>query len=145
MTKLGVFWPADSRHRTIAYWIATVLLAAENVLGGIWDVARIPYVRKDVVELGFPIYVLTILGTWKLLGAVAILVPRFPRLKEWAYAGMFFNYSGAVASQLTVGNGIGSWGYPLFVTMLVLASWRLRPRSRRELAPAPSTAQHQAA
>ena len=52
MTKLAVFWLVDSRGRTIAYWIATMLLAAENVLGGIWDVARIPFVRTDVVELG---------------------------------------------------------------------------------------------
>jgi len=132
MTRLGLSGLEDARRCTIAYWIATMLLAAENVLGGIWDLARVPLVRTDVVELGFPVYVLTILGIWKLLGALAILVPRFPRLKEWAYAGMFFNYSGAVASQLAVGHGIGSWGYPLYVIMLVLASWWLRPRSRRE-------------
>lgn len=139
MARFTLFWPPDSRNRTVAYWIATLLLVAESVLGGIWDIARTSLVRSDVVELGFPVYVLTILGIWKLLGAVAILVPRYPRLKEWAYAGMFFNYSGAVASQFAVGHGIGSWGYPLFVTLLVLASWWLRPRSRREFAPSPET------
>jgi uncharacterized membrane protein YphA (DoxX/SURF4 family) len=126
-----VTWPADSPRRSTLYWITTIALAAENVLGGIWDVMRISSVRTEVVQLGFPVYFLTILGVWKLSGAVAILVPRFPRLKEWAYAGMFFNYSGAVAAHLTVGQGIGSWGYPLFVMILVMASWRLRPTRRR--------------
>jgi len=142
MTKLDLFWPADSANGRIAYWITTLLLVAESVLGGIWDLARVSLVRSDVVQLGFPVYLLTILGIWKLLGAVAILVPRFPRLKEWAYAGMFFSYSGAVASHLAVGNGIGSWGYPSFVTVLVLASWWLRPRSRRELTSPPPAPEH---
>jgi hypothetical protein len=134
MAKFDLFWPPDSRKRTVAYWFTTTLLVAEGILGGVWDLARTSLVRADVVGLGFPVYVLTILGIWKLLGAVAILVPGFPRLKEWAYAGMFFNYSGAVASHLAVGNSIGSWGYPLFVMLLVLASWWLRPPSRREFA-----------
>ena len=80
---------------------------------------------EDMEHLGYPAYVLILLGVWKLLGAVAVLVPRFPRLKEWAYAGMFFNYTGAVASHLAVGDGVQWVAYPLFVTGLVVASWAL--------------------
>jgi uncharacterized membrane protein YphA (DoxX/SURF4 family) len=126
---------ASSRGRTIAYWVTTVLVAAESVLGGVWDIWQIPYVRADIDKLGYPAYVLVIIGVWKLLGAVAVLVPGFPRLKEWAYAGMFFNYTGAVASHLAVGDGPESVVYPIIVTGLVIASWALRPSDRRDLAP----------
>ncbi len=126
---------ASSRGRTIAYWVTTLLVAAESVLGGVWDIMQIPYVRADIENLGYPAYVLVIIGVWKLLGAVAVLVPRFPRLKEWAYAGMFFNYTGAVASQLAVGHGAKSVAYPIIITGLVVASWALRPSARRDLAP----------
>jgi uncharacterized membrane protein YphA (DoxX/SURF4 family) len=116
-----------SRGRYIAYWVTTVLIAAESVLGGLWDILQIPYVRADLANLGYPAYFLIIIGVLKLLGAVAVLVPRFPRLKEWAYAGMFFDYTGAV------GHGIESVAYPFIIAGLVVASWALRPASRRDL------------
>ena len=78
------------RWRSVGYWLATVSVAAELGLGGIWDIARIPYVRDLVTHLGYPSYFLVLLGSWKVLGAVALLVPRRPLLKEWAYAGAFF-------------------------------------------------------
>jgi uncharacterized membrane protein YphA (DoxX/SURF4 family) len=134
MTNLASSAPS-TRGRTIAYWVTTVLVAAESVLGGVWDIRQIPYVRTDIDKLGYPAYVLVIIGVWKLLGAVAVLVPRFPRLKEWAYAGMFFNYTGAVASHLAVGDGAESVAYPIIITGLVVASWALRPSARRDLAP----------
>jgi len=134
MTNLASF-AASSRGHTIAYWVTTVLVAAESVLGGVWDILQLPYVRADIASLGYPAYVLVIIGVWKLLGAVAVLVPRFPRLKEWAYAGMFFNYTGAVASHLAVGHGAESVAYPIIITGLVVASWALRPSARRDLAP----------
>ncbi len=130
MTRIPAVSP---RIYTIAYWVTTALVAAESVLGGVWDILRIPYVRTDVEHLGYPVYFLVILGVWKLLGAVAVLVPRFPRLKEWAYAGMFFNYTGAVASHLAVGDGAESVAYPIIITGLVVASWALRPSARREV------------
>src|SRR5215467_670000 len=104
MTKLtgSVF---SFRSRTIAYWVTTALVAAELAVGGVWDIMRIPYVRTVIEHLGYPSYFLVILGLWKVLGAAALLVPRFPRLKEWAYAGTFFNYTGALASHLAVGDG----------------------------------------
>src|SRR6201984_3884555 len=88
-----------SRRHIIAYWVTTALVVFELALGGVWDVLRAPQVRELIERLGYPPYFLVILGIWKLLGVVALIIPRFPRLKEWAYAGVFFDLTGAVASQ----------------------------------------------
>ncbi len=86
-----------------------------------------------VPVLGYPMYFFAILGVWKVLGAVAILVPRYPLLKEWAYAGIFFDLTGAAASCAAVG-GYGAYGFhilaPLILTVVAVASWALRPTSR---------------
>lgn len=123
--------PRSTSARTVAYWITTGLLAVELILGGIWDVLRIPMVRDVVTDLGYPAYLLVILGTWKLLGGAAILVPGYPVLKEWAYAGAFFVFSGAVVSHLTTGKDLQELGVLAVALVLVVASWALRPSSRR--------------
>jgi uncharacterized membrane protein YphA (DoxX/SURF4 family) len=122
------------RNRTIVYWITTALLAFELVLGGIWDVLRVPHVRVVIERLGYPAYFLVILGVWKLLGAVAVIIPRFPRLKEWAYAGVVFNLTGALVSHVASGDiEVGPMVYLLVMTGVTAASWFLRPPSRRYL------------
>jgi hypothetical protein len=87
-----------------------------------------------VTDIGFPLYVTSILGTWKLLGVLAIVMPGFPRLKEWAYSGLFFLMTGAAVSH-AFANDYGDYGFhvilPLFYAALVIASWALRPKSRR--------------
>jgi uncharacterized membrane protein YphA (DoxX/SURF4 family) len=135
---------ASSRSRTIAYWVPTVLLAAESLTGGVWDVLRIPYVRGVIEHLGYPDYFLVILGVWKLLAAVALLAPGFPRLKEWAYAGLVFNMTGAVASHLTVGDGAETLVGPILFTGLAFASWTLRPPDRRDWAGSAASSRSQA-
>ena len=105
--------PRAMRYKLVTYWIATSLVAAELVLGGIWDILRIPLVRDVVTQLGYPTYFLVLLGVWKLLGAAALLVPRFPLAKEWAYAGVFFVFSGAIVSHLVTGKDVREVGiYP---------------------------------
>ena len=127
---------ARSAPRAAAYWVTTVLVTAEMGLGGVWDVLRTPQVRGVVGRLGYPSYFLVILGVWKLLGAAALLAPRLPRLKEWAYAGAVFNYTGAVASNLAAGVlDPGTLGFLIAITGLTAASWALRPPSRRDPAP----------
>lgn len=121
-----------SRSHIIAYWVTTALLVSELALGGIWDILRVPQVRGLIERLGYPPYFLVILGIWKLLGAVALVIPRFPRLKEWAYAGVFFDLTGAVASQWASGViDAGTMAYPIVMTGVAVASWALRPPSRR--------------
>ena len=108
------------------------LVVSELALGGVWDILRVPQVRGLIERLGYPLYFLVILGIWKLLGAVALVIPRFPRLKEWAYAGVFFDLTGAVLSQLASGLiDAGTMAYPIVMTGVAVASWALRPPSRR--------------
>ena len=87
--------------RTIIYWIFTFMVAYEMVAGGIWDLLRIEYVRVVLAHLGYPMYLLTIIGVWKIPCAIVLFLPRFLRLKEWAYAGAVFNYTGAAASHFS--------------------------------------------
>jgi hypothetical protein len=123
--------------KVLGYWATTLFVALELLAGGLTDLVHGrqalvagPPVVAFVTHLGYPVYVLTILGGWKLLGAVALLVPRFPRLKEWAYAGTFFEMTGAALSLWATGADVGTISFPLFVAALALASWALRPRDR---------------
>jgi hypothetical protein len=119
------------RWRPVGYWLATAAVAGELGLGGIWDITRLPFVADLVTHLGYPSYFLVLLGTWKVLGAFALLIPRRPLLKEWAYAGAFFTYTGAIASHLTTGYALGEVGLLAVLTVLTMLSWALRPPSRR--------------
>jgi hypothetical protein len=132
-TKLPTFASRSGplRWNLAGYWLATVAVAAELGLGGAWDIARIPYVRDLVAHLGYPSYFLVLLGIWKVLGAVVLLVPGRPLLKEWAYAGAFFTYTGAIASHLTTGYDRGEVLILAVLTALTVLSWALRPPSRR--------------
>jgi hypothetical protein len=122
------------KRNNIAYWTTTILVAFFIGGGGLaqmWQYHANPH--GVVPLLGYPLYFFGILGFWKFLGAVAILVPRYPRLKEWAYAGIFFDLTGAAASCAAVG-GYGAYAFhviaPLILTVLTVASWALRPQSR---------------
>ena len=121
------------KARSIVYWVMTILVAF-FMTGGIAQILQYLHNPRGVVpELGYPMYFFAILGVWKVLGAVTILVPGFPRLKEWAYAGIFFDLTGAAASCAAVG-GYGAYGFhviaPLVITGFLVASWALRPQSR---------------
>ena len=120
----------------IAYWITTALIALETFAGGLIDlthgrtnVVSGPSVVDVVTSLGYPVYVLGILGIWKVLGAIVVVVPGFLRLKEWAYAGIVFELSAAAASQAVRGHG-GDVIAPLILLGLALSSWALRPPGR---------------
>jgi hypothetical protein len=112
------------------YWLSTALAAAAFVAPGIGNLVRVPHLAQDMAHLGYPPYFMTILGTWKVLGAGVVLAPRLPRLKEWAYAGMIFDLTGAATSRAVMGDGIPMVIVPLVVAGVVLASWALRPSGR---------------
>jgi uncharacterized membrane protein YphA (DoxX/SURF4 family) len=94
-----------------------------------------PYVRETFAHLGYPLYFAPIMGVAKGLAVVALLVPRFPRLKEWAYAGVFFVYAGAAASHFAVGDPAGKVLTPMGLVAITLLSWALRPSARRDPVP----------
>lgn len=124
--------------KKMGYWTTTGLLAFFLASGGAMQLARVPANVEGVVHLGYPVYVTTIVGFWKVLGALALLWPRLPRLKEWAYAGAFFELTGAAASHAFSGGAAGHVILVSSLSLLVVASWALRPESRRlgELLPA---------
>jgi hypothetical protein len=119
--------------RTIAYWTSTFFIAFEMMAGGIWDLLRVEYVRVVLAHLGYPMYLLTIIGVWKIPCAIVLFLPGFLRLKEWAYAGAVFNYTGAAASHFFA--GYPAQGNPLVLAAIALASWALRPQARWLPAP----------
>jgi uncharacterized membrane protein YphA (DoxX/SURF4 family) len=119
------------KSRAVAYWICTVLVAFMFLSGGVADVLRPPQVVEGMTHLGYPSYFTVILGVWKILGGIAILLPAFPLLKAWAYAGMIFDLTGATASHASVGDDVRHIVTPLLIAAVVVASWWLRPASRR--------------
>lgn len=125
--------------KTIAYWTFTFFVTFEMAAGGVWDLLRIDYVRFVMAHLGYPMYLLTILGVWKIPCAIVLFLPRFLRLKEWAYAGAIFDYTGAAASHFLAGDHPGKWVGPLVFAAFTLASWALRPAVRRLPPLAPAT------
>lgn len=117
--------------RTLGYWIPTALFALAMTGSGVFNASRAEPIVQAMAHLGFPAWLPLLLGVWKLLGVVAILAPGFPRLKEWAYAGFFFNLSGASVSHLATGDAVGDAVAPLVMLGIGLASWAMRPDGRR--------------
>jgi hypothetical protein len=131
--------------RLIAYWLATIVVASEMVAAAVWAAMNIEYIRVVFTNLGYPLYLRYILGAPRIPCALALLAPRFPRLKEWAYAGAFFIYAGAAASHLLSGHRggqsvLGPFFSAFIMSAITLASWALRPPSRRLSQPVPGIA-----
>ena len=120
-----------------AFWTVTAVVTLELIAGGLTDLARgreLVVAGDPVVDvlahLGYPTYLLTILGVLKLLGAAALLAPGLPRLKEWAYAGVFFELAGAGLSHVAMGDSLDIVAPPFALAAFAVASWALRPRGR---------------
>ena len=121
-----------TKAKKIIYWVATGLLAMGMLGSGIQQLLRTKAMVDLITPLGYPVYFLTILGVWKILGVIAILMPRLQLLKEWAYAGFFFTMTGALVSHLACGdNGIKEILGPIMQTVFIILSWYLRPADRK--------------
>jgi hypothetical protein len=116
--------------KSIGYWATTLLLAIAFAASGTANLTRSASATSGMAHLGYPLYLTTILGVWQLLGAVAVLLPGYPALKEWAYAGMVFDLTGAAASHFMVGDRAGRVLAPVALLALAVASWAQRPDSR---------------
>lgn len=123
---------SSTRLNKIIYWIATIWLALGMASTGIVQLIKIKEeVDKTSLGLGYPGYFLTIIGVWKISGVIAVLVPKFPLLKEWAYAGFFFAMSGAIFSHLAVSDKAVELFGPTLLLTLTIVSWYFRPAERK--------------
>jgi uncharacterized membrane protein YphA (DoxX/SURF4 family) len=121
-----------TKRNKIIYWIATVWLALGMVSTGIVQLIKMKEeVDKTSLHLGYPAYFLTIIGVWKLLGSVAVVLPKLGLLKEWAYAGFFFVMTGAIFSHFAVGDGAIEYFGPTLLLLLTFVSWYFRPEDRK--------------
>ena len=120
-----------TKRNKIIYWIATLWLSLGMVSTGVVQSMKMPDEVDMMTRLGYPIYFLTIIGVWKLLGVIAVLAPRFPLIKEWAYAGFFFNMSGAILSHLAKGDAPIELFGPTLLIVLTIVSWYFRPADRK--------------
>jgi hypothetical protein len=123
----------DSKGRKIAYWITTGLLVAILTFLGMINIMAPPEMVARLASLGYPAYLGSILGVAKLLAAIAILAPGYPRLKEWAYAGVAIDLLGAAWSHALSGHSFQDIVLPLLVLVVAMASWSLRPEDRKLL------------
>lgn len=120
-----------SKRNKIIYWVATIWLALGMTSTGIVQILRIEEEMEVMTRLGYPVYLPVILGVWKLLGVVVVLAPRFPLVKEWAYAGFFFVMSGAFISHIAVDDGLVELFGPTLLIILTVVSWYFRPESKK--------------
>ena len=123
-----------TKRNKIIYWIATIWLALGMISTGIVQIIKMKEEADMMKHLGYPLYFLTLLGVWKILGVIAILIPKFPLLKEWAYAGFFFAMSGAVFSHLACGDGAKELFGPILLIVLTVTSWYFRPAEKKVIA-----------
>lgn len=127
-----------SKRNKIIYWIATIWLSLGMFATGMVQILRVesegalaPPGVWGIKQLGYPVYFLTIIGVWKILGVVAVLIPKFPLLKEWAYAGFFFLMTGAIFSHIAFGSPLIEFFPSLLLLVLTIISWKFRSADRK--------------
>ncbi len=119
------------KRNKIIYWIATLWLSLGMISSGLVQLLRMKEEVDMMAHLGYPLYFLTILGVWKMLGVITVLIPTFPVVKEWAYAGFFLAMSGAVISHIVLGDPAKELFGPALLIVLTVASWYFRPANRK--------------
>jgi uncharacterized membrane protein len=119
-----------SRNKII-YWVSTTLLCFGMLVSGISQILHVKEMNELIMHVGYPLYFMYIIGVWKILGVVAILIPKFTLVKEWAYAGFFFLMTGALISHIAMGDAAKAIFGPLFQTVFIVLSWYFRPANRK--------------
>ena len=123
-----------SKTNKIIYWVATIWLSLGMLSTGAVQLIKAKEGQGGadmITHLGYPLYLLTLLGIWKILGVLVILVPKFPLVKEWAYAGLFFVMTGAIFSHIATGDPFTAMLPALLLIVLIAASWYFRPVNRK--------------
>ncbi len=119
------------KKKTVLYWIVTGLLSFFMFSGGLAQALQLKEVLDGFKPLGYPTYFISLIGIWKILGVIAILIPKFKLLKEWAYAGLFFTMTGAVISHIASNDVKVQIIAPIVFTVFIGLSWYLRPADRK--------------
>jgi uncharacterized membrane protein YphA (DoxX/SURF4 family) len=112
------------------YWITTIISAIAFFITGIGNLVPFEHIAHDMAYLGYPYYFLKILGTWKIIAAVTIILPGIRRIKEWAYAGMMLDLTGAALSRYFMSDSLQLIIVPLTIAVLVIISWSFRQKVR---------------
>ena len=124
-----------TKRNKIIYWIATIWLSLGMLSTGVVQLFKLegngPGSLASMTKLGYPEYFVTLLGIAKVLGVVVLLIPRFPLLKEWIYAGFFFMMSGAIFTHIAAGNPVSEIFPSLLLLVLIVISWYFRPAERK--------------
>lgn len=120
-----------NKSNKILYWGATIFLAIGMLAGGVQQMLQVGGYVGIVGQLGYPLYVLSILGVWKIMGVIAVLVPKAPVVKEWAYAGFFFAMSGAAISHIAMGHSMSEVVPSLVLLVVTVVSWYFRPADKK--------------
>lgn len=120
-----------TKRNKIIYWVATLWLALGMTSTAIVQLMNMKEEVDNIIHLGYPVYLLTILGVWKILGVITVLIPKFTLLKEWAYAGFFFAMSGAIISYVASGDPVSKIFPALLLLILTVISWYFRPADRK--------------
>jgi uncharacterized membrane protein YphA (DoxX/SURF4 family) len=123
-----------TKTKKIIYWIATLWLSLGMIATGAGQLLKgkgSPGGVDSIARMGYPMYFLTIIGIWKILGVVAVLIPKFALLKEWAYAGFFFAMTGAIFSHIAIGDPLSELFPASLLLILTITSWYLRPADRK--------------
>jgi hypothetical protein len=119
------------KRNLVWYWIITLILSFCIFSGGLAQALQVKGVVQGFKPLGYPNYFISLIGVWKVLGIIAILVPKFQLLKEWAYAGIFFTMTGAVISHIAAGDVSAQIIAPIVLAIFTVLSWYLRPADRK--------------
>ena len=120
-----------TKRNIIIYWVATLWLALGMTSTGVVQLIKMKEEVAKMMQLGYPVYFLIILGVWKILGVIAILIPKYPLIKEWAYAGFFFAMSGAAISHICIGHPAAEIFPSILLLVLTIVSWYFRPAERK--------------
>lgn len=126
-----------TKRNKIIYWVTTIWLALGMLSTAIVQLIKMDEEVENFTNLGYPLYLMTLLGVWKILGVIAILIPKFPLLKEWAYAGFFFTMSGALFSHIISGDDAITLFGPALLLILTVLSWYYRPADRKVISAIP--------
>jgi hypothetical protein len=120
-----------SKTKKIVYWVATIWLSLGMLSTGIVQIIQMGEEVEMMLRLGYPLYFLSLIGVWKILGVIAVLVPKTPLIKEWAYAGFFFTMTGALVSHFALGDKAIEFFGPTLLLVLTVVSWYFRPSDRK--------------